>query len=1432
MEEKKEAFNRLLKQINFSDSDPNFQAGWIDHVTVHTKSRLYQFTLAFPKHIKASQFKALEEALQVGFQSIAKVDLGLTCSKAEDWEAEEVLAYWPVVVERSHISNGLAQQILTQQLPTWEGGKFILRVDNPQIQAFLETNYLEVIKQNYFVLGFSNLRFQVIVDEATANDRQAQFEARQEQLEREQQELAKQASVRQAKEAKDKPRPSKLAIGRSVPVDKLQPMRSYVEEQYGATMEGVIFEKEVRELKTGRRILNLKFSDYTSAYLVTMFSRNDEDIAVFEGLEEGMWIRVQGEIRMDDRFARDYVLMGRDLEVINKEGRKDQAEEGKKRIELHLHSNMSALDATNTISDFAAQAKAWGQPAIAVTDHGNVQAFPEASQAAKANDIAMIYGLEANVVDDGVPIAYNPQDVDLSEAHYVVFDVETTGLSAAYNHIIELAAVKMYKGNVEETFEEFINPGYPLPAHIIELTKITDAMLQGARSEEDVMADFQKFCEGCILVAHNASFDMGFINKAYSRHGMPEADNPVIDTLELSRFLHPNMKSHRLNTLAKHYNVSLEQHHRAIYDSETTGALAWIFVKEAAKNHDIHSHKDLNQDVGKGDAYKHGRPFHVTILTKNQAGLKDLFKLVSASNVDYFYRVPRLPRSLLADHRENLLLGSACSSGEFFEAVMQKGKEEAKRVAEFYDYLEIMPKGVYKPLIEDNLIHDEAELEEIMKTIIEIGEELDKPVVATGDVHYLNPQDKLYREILINSIKSNRTKFFPEAHFRTTDEMLHDFAFLGEDKAYEIVVENTHKIFDQIEFVEPLKDKLYTPNIDGAEDEIRETSYREAHALYGEDLPEIIEKRLEKELTSIIGNGFSVVYLISEKLVKKSNSDGYIVGSRGSVGSSFVATMLGITEVNPLSPHYVCPNCFYSHFFTDGSVGSGFDLPDKDCPECGHALNKDGHDIPFETFLGFAGDKVPDIDLNFSGEYQPQAHNFTKVMFGEDHVYRAGTISTVADKTAYGYVLGYDQDHNLNLRKTEKDFLAKHTTGVKRTTGQHPGGIIVIPEYMDVYDFTPVQYPADDLDSEWKTTHFDFHSIHDNVLKLDILGHDDPTVIRKLQDLSNIDPKDIPMDDDDVYKLFNGTEILGVSPEDIFSKTGTLGIPEFGTSFTRSMLEATHPSTFAELLQISGLSHGTDVWLGNAEVLVREKGMPLSEVIGCRDDIMVYLIHQGVPERDSFQIMEKVRKGKGLSDEHKAIMNEHQVPQWYMASCEKIKYMFPKAHAAAYVINAIRVAWFKVHHPIWYYCAYLSVRANDFDLVAMANGLQSTKTALKAIYSKGNDATVKDHAVQVVLEIVNEMWERGFNFKMVDLYKSDAQDFVIEGEDTLIAPFRAIPGLGLNVAKQIVKARQESEFLSKEDLKKRGKVSQSTIDFMSEQGILNGLPEENQLSLF
>lgn len=1436
----KELFSQLLNQIGLEKTAENTQileSGEIKEVTVHKKSKLWEFHILFSDILPFTLYKEFYNCLTVAFQSIANIKLTIQSNNPK-FDNQILQDYWLEVLKDESCGTPVVKQRLSNQMPFIDDQQVVLLVENEGMIDYISQQYAPIIVDSYQKFGFPKFKFQPRMDEQKAAEIKKAFDERQREQTEQMMKQAAQAIEKNEQQQKQKaevaPLSGPIQLGRSIPADEvITSMGHITEEERRVTIEGYVFSKEVRDLRSGRKILIIKMTDYTSSFSVKKFSNNDKDVAVFEAIKEGSWLKVRGSIQ-EDTFMRDLVMNCQDLIEVKHAERKDTAPEDQKRVELHAHTNMSTMDAVSSATALVTQAAKWGMPAIAITDHAGAQAFPDAYHAGQKNGVKVLFGLEANVVDDGVPIAYQPKHVLLTDATYIVFDVETTGLSAVYDTIIELAAVRMHKGNVIDTFEQFIDPGHPLSQTTINLTGITDEMVRGSKSEKEVLTMFREFCGEDILVAHNASFDMGFLNTSYEKYDMPEAPNPVIDTLELSRLLHPEMKSHRLNTLSKKYNINLEQHHRAVYDSEATGHLCWIFVKKAKEDFGVEYHDEFNQHIGEGDAYKRARPFHVTILAKTQDGLKNLFKLISMSNVNYYYRVPRIPRSKLNELREGLLIGSACSNGEIFEAMMQKGVDEAKKRAKFYDYIEIMPKPVYAPLISAELVKNNEDMEDIIQNLVQIGEDLNKPVVATGNVHYINEEESIYRKILINSMGGanplNRHPL-PDVKFRTTNEMLEEFAFLGKDVAQKVVVDNTHLIAEMCEEVVPVKKDLYTPKIEGSEDEITNLSYSEAHRLYGEELPEIVVKRIEKELKSINGNGFSVIYLISQKLVHKSLQDGYLVGSRGSVGSSFVATMTGITEVNPLPPHYRCPECKYSEFFEDGSYGSGFDLPEKECPTCGARLFKDGHDIPFETFLGFHGDKVPDIDLNFSGVYQSTAHNYTKVLFGEDYVYKAGTIGTVADKTAYGFVKGYERDNNYNFRAAEIDRLAKGSTGVKRTTGQHPGGIIVIPDYMDVYDFTPIQYPADDQTAEWRTTHFDFHSIHDNVLKLDILGHDDPTVIRMLQDLSGIDPKTIPTDDPEVMKIFAGPQVLGVEPDQIFSKTGTLGIPEFGTKFVRGMLEQTHPTTFSELLQISGLSHGTDVWLGNADELIKRGEATLAKVIGCRDDIMVYLMHAGLEDGIAFKIMESVRKGKGIPDDWQKEMRDNNVPEWYIDSCLKIKYMFPKAHAAAYVLMALRVAYFKVHFPIIYYAAYFSVRADDFDIAAMSQGKEATKAAMKEIMDKGMDASTKEKNLLTVLELANEMLERGFKFGMIDLYKSDAENFIIDG-DTLIAPFRSVPSLGANVAKQIVIARNESKFLSKEDLANRGKVSKTIIEYMTENGVLKDLPDENQLSLF
>jgi len=1421
----------LLDQLQIEEADraAYFQGAQLLKLDVYKKQKQWIFHFEMPQVLPIQIFKQLRMKLEQTFQSVAAIDFTIQ-SQEQSVDGELMQYYWRDFLESSAVLSPAYRDWIEQQLPLVKDQKLYLKARNETESVVLKNRFNESFRQYCLKYGLPTWKVECETEIKTEDIQKFQEQKALEDKLMVKKAIEDQQKQQQKVKTDDPNKNEALVIGYPIKEEAVS-MDSITEENRRIIFEGYVFDAEIRELKSGRHLLIAKITDYTDSFSVKMFSRDDRDKERLARVKKGMWVKVRGTIQTDT-FSNELTMMMNDLNEIKVATREDSYPEDEKRIELHAHTTMSQMDAVLSPAQLVEQAAKWGHKAVAITDHAGAQGFPEAHGKAKQLGIKMLYGVEINLVDDGVPIAYNPEDILLENATYVVFDVETTGLSAVYDTIIELAAVKVKDGEIIERFERFSNPHQPLSETIINLTGITDDMLVDAPEVEEVLKEFKDFMGNDILVAHNASFDMGFINQGFIKAGLPEATNPVIDTLELGRFILPQLKSHRLNVLCKYYNIELTQHHRAIYDTEATAYLLWKLIKESEER-DIFNHNQFNDHMGEGNSYQRARPHHAILLAKNQVGLKNMFKIISMAHIDYFHYVPRVPRSKLTQLREGILVGSACDKGEVFETMMQKSKDEALRVAEFYDYIEVHPPANYYPLITRELIQNEAQLYDIIRNITELADELGKPCVATGNVHHIEERDKIYRQILIKSQNANplSRQTLPDAYFRTTDEMMEAFQFLGEEKAKEIVITNTHKISDLIEYVTPVKDELYTPKIEGADQEIRDMSYSFAHNLYGDELPELVVNRMEKELKSIIGHGFAVIYLISHKLVKKSLDDGYLVGSRGSVGSSLIATFTEITEVNPLPPHYVCPKCRHHHFFTSGEYGSGFDLPDKDCTECGTPYKKDGQDIPFETFLGFKGDKVPDIDLNFSGAYQPVAHNYTKVLFGEDNVYRAGTIGTVAEKTAYGYVKGYASDNGMFIKNAEVDRLVQGCTGVKRTTGQHPGGIIVVPDYMDIYDFSPIQYPADDRTSEWKTTHFDFHSIHDNLLKLDILGHDDPTMIRMLQDLSGMDPQEIPTDDDEVMKIFGSPDVLGVTAEEIMCETGTLGVPEFGTKFVRQMLEDTKPSTFAELVIISGLSHGTDVWLGNAQELINKGICQLPEVIGCRDDIMVYLMHKGLDASLAFTIMESVRKGKGVKDEWVVEMKKNDVPDWYIDSCRKIKYMFPKAHASAYVLMAIRIAYFKVHHPILFYAAYFTVRASDFEIDTMIKGETAIRNRIKEIYQKGNDAQPKEKSLVVVLELALEMNMRGFHFKKVDLYKSSATDFIVDG-DGLLPPFNAIDGLGTNAALNIVKAREDGEFLSKEDLRERSRISKTVLEYLDQQGCLNGMEEKNQLSLF
>lgn len=1188
---------------------------------------------------------------------------------------------------------------------------------------------------------------------------------------------------------------------------------------------GEVFRTESREIRGGKFIYIFDVTDYTSSVTVKMFVEKKDFGNISERITEGVCLRIRGDAQYD-KFSKELAIMAFDITETEKEIRLDEAEE--KRVELHLHSQMSSMDGVTAVKELVKRAAQWGHKAIAVTDHGIVQAYPEAYAASKKNNIKVIYGLECYLLDDSVPIVYDIKEHSL-EDDFVVFDIETTGLNPQQDRITEIGAVKIRNGQIVDRFSAFVNPGVSIPSFIVKLTGITDDMVKDAPPIEQVLNEFMEFIQGSVLVAHNANFDVGFIKQNAKVMG-EKVKNSYIDTLELCRKMFPELGRYKLNIVAKHLKIELENHHRAVHDSMATAKI-FLHCINVLKEKGCKSIKDM-QNAFDGEVNLKASSYHAIILVKNKVGLKNLYKIVSQSHLKYFYKKPRVPKKLLMEYREGLILGSACEAGELYRAILNnKSEDEISKIVRFYDYLEIQPLGNNQFLINNGKVSSQEELKKINKKIIRLGERHRKPVVATCDVHFMDPRDEVFRRILMAGQGYTDADNQAPLYLRTTDEMLEEFSYLGEEKAKEVVIENTNLIADMVESIAPVLEGTYPPNIEGAEQDIENMAMSRAKEIYGEELPEVVAQRLEKELNSIIKNGFAVMYLIAQKLVSKSLSDGYLVGSRGSVGSSFVANMSGITEVNSLQPHYVCENCKYSEFILDGTYDCGFDMPEKDCPKCGNKLKKDGYDIPFETFLGFDGDKEPDIDLNFSGDYQPVAHKYTEELFGEGYVFRAGTIASVAEKTAYGYVKNYLDERGIVVTNSEINRLVKGCTGIKRTTGQHPGGIMIVPKDKEIFDFSPIQRPADDTQSNIVTTHFDYHFLHGSILKLDILGHDDPTVIRMLEDLTGVDATAIPIGEEKTMSLFSSTEALGVKPEDIGSETGTFAIPEFGTKFVRQMLLDTKPQSFSELIRISGLSHGTDVWLNNAQELIRDGITTLSQSICCRDDIMIYLMHAGLPPKTAFKIMEDVRKGKGVKDEYEVVMKENNVPEWYIQSCKKIKYMFPKAHAAAYVMMAFRIAWFKVYYPEAFYATYFTVRADDFDAEMMANGQDKVRNKIKEFEMKGNNITTKEKSVLTILEVANEMYARGINFLPIDLYLSEATKFKIE-DKSIRPPLNALQGLGGAAAQNIIEARKNGEFLSIDELRTKAKISKSVIEILERNNVLAGMPESNQLCLF
>ena len=1239
---------------------------------------------------------------------------------------------------------------------------------------------------------------------------------------------------------------------------EIVPMDQILDEMGEITIRGKVLSVEEREIRNEKTIVSFFITDFTDTMKCKMFCPNEELPNIREGVKKGAFLLVRGLCAMDS-FDKDLTISIKSLQKTKDFTVTRMDHSAKKRVELHCHTKMSDMDGVSDVIDIVKRAYKWGHPAIAITDHGVVQALAdvfhtwqdlykgakaeaekEGKQLDRQDFFKVICGCEIYLVDDLKNIVVNPKGQSLMDS-FVVFDIETTGFSSVTNHIIEIGAVKVENGKIVDRFSTYVNPQEPIPYRITKLTTITDADVMDAPTIDQVLPEFFAFCEGCVLVAHNASFDIGFIKENARRLELPYAYTHV-DTLAMARVLLPQLAKFTLDHVAKTVGVSLENHHRAVDDAEATAEIFEKFIPMLLEKgaHDLDAVNELGRTST--DYVRKTPSYHAIVLAKNDVGRVNLYKLISASHLQYFNRRPKVPKSLILENREGLILGSACEAGELYRALLRGAPQaEIADIVNFYDYLEIQPNGNNAFMIDSDKsdhenIHSMEDIQEINKKICDLGEEFHKPVCATCDVHFLDPEDEVYRRIIMagNGFKDADSQ--APLYLRTTEEMLAEFEYLGSDKAREVVVDNTNLIADMVDSIDPVRPDKCPPVIENSDQTLTDICYRRAHEIYGEVLPDIVEKRLEKELNSIISNGFAVMYIIAQKLVWKSVEDGYLVGSRGSVGSSFVANMAGITEVNSLSPHYYCKKCHYYDFDSPEVKAyagkAGCDMPDKICPNCGEKLVKDGFDIPFETFLGFKGDKEPDIDLNFSGEYQSKAHKYTEVIFGYGQTFRAGTIGTLAEKTAYGYVMKYYEERGIHKRRCEIERIAEGCTGVRRSTGQHPGGIVVLPLGEEINSFTPVQHPANDMTTDIVTTHFDYHKIDHNLLKLDILGHDDPTMIRMLQDLTGIDPTKIPLDDKDVMSLFQNTDALGVKPEDILGcKLGSLGIPEFGTDFAMQMLIDTQPTSFSDLVHIAGLSHGTDVWLGNAQTLIEEGKATISTAICTRDDIMIYLMQMGVEAGLSFTIMESVRKGKGLKDEWIATMKEHNVPDWYIWSCKKIKYMFPKAHAAAYVMMAWRIAYCKVNYPLAYYAAFYSIRADCFSYELMCQGKEHLEAVLADYNRRKDELSKKEQDSIRDLRIVQEMYARGFEFMPIDIYKAHSRLFqIIDGK--IMPSLGSIDGMGDKAAEAMMEAAKDGPFLSRDDLRSRSKAPQNVIDKMGELGLLGSLPQSNQLSLF
>ncbi len=1445
---------KTVKEI-FGDykEDSSINQCKIEKINLYKKTNKLEIDLKPEEYIAVKELVSFENYLKSRFNiEIVEIDL-----KYEDnIEIPTIEASWKTIVEYMSYKYPLTKVLLQNSKIQIQDKLVIVTicvngVDFLNARGFdkiLEDTLKSLYGKTYKVKYIEALKEEEIQKieqkskmtekyeiEKAISEAQAALEEQEENEKEEKKEVEEQVSSEDLPQEEPEEK-TPLILGRNANIkDTIVKVADISIDSGKIALEGEIINTDSRELKSGKFLVMFDLYDGTSTITCKAFVEAEKAKAVLGRISDAKGVRISGTAQFDP-FAKELGVIANVIVETpgkKKQERQDLAKE--KRVELHMHTQMSQMDGMTSATDLIKRAMKWGWKSIAITDHGVVQAFPEAHKLLGRDnpDMKIIYGVEAYLVPDKTPSVSFPKNQDI-DAEYCVLDIETTGLSFRTEKITELGAVIYKNGEVIDEFECFVNPEKPIPQEVVEVTHITDEMVKDSETIETILPKFLEFIGDRIIVAHNADFDVGFIKYNAEKLGI-KLENTYIDTLRLAKDLFPDYKKYKLGIIADKLGIKVDVAHRALDDVITLVKVFKVMI-DMLKEQGAKKIEDIDElGAGKAD-FKKLPSYHAIILAKNYVGLKNLYKLVSFSHLNYFYKKPKILKSLYKQYSEGLILGSACEAGELYRAIVAgKSDEEVEQIAKDYDYLEIQPNGNNMFMVRNGTVPDVEALQEINKKIVALGEKLGKLVVATCDVHFMDPQDEIYRRILQAGQGYDDADEQAPLYLRTTNEMIEEFKYLGLDKAYELVVTNTNKIADMCEQISPISPEKCPPHIEGCEKEIEDIAMNRAKELYGDPLPQIVKERLDKELQSIIKNGFSVMYIIAQKLVWKSNEDGYIVGSRGSVGSSFVANMTGITEVNSLPAHYRCPNCKYSDF-SDYGYKNGFDLPDKDCPKCGHKLDKDGMDIPFETFLGFNGDKEPDIDLNFSGEYQAKAHRYTEVIFGKGTTFKAGTIGTVADKTAFGYVKKYYEERGIPINSAEAVRIAKGCTGIKRTTGQHPGGIIVVPKGREIYEFCPVQHPADDPNSDIITTHFDYHSIDQNLLKLDILGHDDPTVIRMLQDITGIDPTKIPLDDKATMSIFSSTDALGVTPEQIHSEVGSYGVPEFGTKFVRGMLLDTKPKTFDELIRISGLSHGTDVWLGNAQSLIQEGTVTLNEAICCRDDIMIYLMKKGLEPNPAFKIMETVRKGKALKDpakwaEYVKMMKEHDVPDWYIKSCEKIKYMFPKAHAAAYVTNAFRIAWFKVHEPLAYYAAYFSIRAKAFDSDVMCHGKEKAKNKMKEIELMGNVATQKDKDMYDDLEIVWEMYARGFEFLPIDLYKSDSKNFLID-DGKIRPPLNSIPGLGNVAADSIVDARKDGRFMSIDDLKIRSRAGKSVIEMLTNAGCLEGMSQSNQMSLF